>query len=86
MDDLRAQFPVLEHLAYLNAGSNGPVPERALDAVSRSLAWQATEGRGDKAHFEENAERILAYLIQEGFILDELDAPASLATSTSSAS
>ena len=58
MDDLRAQFPVLERLAYLNAGSNGPVPQRALDAVSRSLAWQATEGRGDKAHFEENADRI----------------------------
>ena len=58
MDDLRAQFPVLEHLAYLNAGSNGPVPQRALDAVSESLRWQATEGRGDKAHFEENAARI----------------------------
>ena len=58
MDDLRAQFPVLERLAYLNAGSNGQVAQRALDAVSRSLAWQATEGRGDKAHFEENADRI----------------------------
>jgi selenocysteine lyase/cysteine desulfurase len=55
---MRAQFPVLERLAYLNAGSNGPVPQRALDAVSRSLEWQATAGRGDKAHFEENAARI----------------------------
>ncbi len=58
MDDLRAQFPVLERLAYLNAGSNGPVPQAALDAVDESLRWQATEGRGDKAHFEENAARI----------------------------
>jgi L-cysteine/cystine lyase len=58
VDDLRAQFPVLEHLAYLNAGSNGPVPKTALDAVSESLRWQATEGRGDKAHFEETAARI----------------------------
>jgi L-cysteine/cystine lyase len=58
VDDLRAQFPVLEHLAYLNAGSNGPVPQPALDAVSKSLRWQATEGRGDKAHFEETAARI----------------------------
>ena len=58
MDDLRAQFPVLEQLAYLNAGSNGPVPQPALDAVSESLRWQATEGRGDKAHFEETAARI----------------------------
>ena len=42
----------------MNAGSNGPVPQRALDAVSESLRYQATEGRGDKAHFEENAARI----------------------------
>jgi L-cysteine/cystine lyase len=58
VDDLRAQFPVLERLAYLNAGSNGPVPQPALDAVDESLRWQAAEGRGDKAHFEENAARI----------------------------
>jgi L-cysteine/cystine lyase len=58
VDDLRSHFPVLERLAYLNAGSNGPVPQPALDAVSESLSWQATEGRGDKAHFEENANRI----------------------------
>jgi L-cysteine/cystine lyase len=58
VDDLRAQFPVLERLAYLNAGSNGPVPQAALDAVAESLARQATEGRGDRQHFEENAERI----------------------------
>jgi L-cysteine/cystine lyase len=58
VDDLRAQFPVLERLAYLNAGSNGPVPQAALAAVDESLRWQATEGRGDKAHFEENANRI----------------------------
>ncbi|MGH2800512.1 MAG: aminotransferase class V-fold PLP-dependent enzyme, partial [Thermoleophilaceae bacterium] len=58
MDDLRAQFPVLERLAYLNAGSNGPVPQPALDAVRESLRSQAIDGRGDKAHFKENAERI----------------------------
>jgi L-cysteine/cystine lyase len=58
VDDLRAQFPVFRHLAYLNAGSNGPVPQRALDAVDESLRSQATEGRGDRAHFEENARRI----------------------------
>jgi selenocysteine lyase/cysteine desulfurase len=58
VEDLRSQFPVLERLAYLNAGSNGPVPRRALEAVAHSLDRQAIEGRGDKAHFEENAERI----------------------------
>jgi selenocysteine lyase/cysteine desulfurase len=58
VDDLRAQFPVLERLAYLNAGSNGPVPRRALDAVGESLRRQIEEGRGDRAHFEENIRRI----------------------------
>jgi L-cysteine/cystine lyase len=58
VDDLRAQFPVLERLEYLNAGSNGPVPRPVLDAVDESLRRQVTEGRGDRAHFEENAERI----------------------------
>jgi selenocysteine lyase/cysteine desulfurase len=58
VNDLRAQFPVLERLAYLNAGSNGPVPQPALDAVAESLRQQAIEGRGDRAHFEQNVERI----------------------------
>jgi L-cysteine/cystine lyase len=58
VDALRAQFPVLERLVYLNAGSNGPVPGRALDVVAESLRRQAAEGRGDRAHFEENAARI----------------------------
>lgn len=58
MDDLRAEFPVFERLAYLNAGSNGPVPQRALGAAQQSMQRQAIEGRGDKAAFEENGRRI----------------------------
>jgi selenocysteine lyase/cysteine desulfurase len=58
VDDLRDQFPVFEWLAYFNAGSNGPVPRPALDAVAESLRSQAEEGRGDRAHFEENSRRI----------------------------
>jgi selenocysteine lyase/cysteine desulfurase len=58
VDDLRAEFPVFERLAYLNAGSNGPVPRRALDAVDASVRRQVEDGRGDKAHFEETIERL----------------------------
>jgi selenocysteine lyase/cysteine desulfurase len=58
LDDLRAEFPVFERLSYLNAGSNGPVPRRALEAAQQSMHRQATDGRGDKAAFEENARRI----------------------------
>jgi selenocysteine lyase/cysteine desulfurase len=58
VDDLRAEFPVFERFAYLNAGSNGPVPQRALGAAQQSMQRQAVEGRGDKAAFEENGRRI----------------------------
>ena len=30
---LRSEFPVLERLSYLNAGTNGPIPRRATDAA-----------------------------------------------------
>jgi selenocysteine lyase/cysteine desulfurase len=58
VDHLRAEFPVFERFAYLNAGSNGPVPQRALGAAQQSMRRQAVEGRGDKAAFEENGRRI----------------------------
>ena len=57
MRDLRSQFPVLERLAYLNAGTNGPVPRRALEAAEASLRRQAEEGRSGTAFFEETAAR-----------------------------
>ena len=56
MQSLRSQFPVLERIAYLNAGTNGPVPRRALDAASESLRRQAERGRGGEAFFKAFAE------------------------------
>jgi selenocysteine lyase/cysteine desulfurase len=49
---LRAQFPVLERVAYLNTGSVGPLARAAADAASADLRLQAEQGRGGKAHFE----------------------------------
>jgi L-cysteine/cystine lyase len=49
--DLRAQFPVLERIAYLNAGTDGPLPRAATDAARAELDAQAAEGRV-QAHFE----------------------------------
>jgi L-cysteine/cystine lyase len=49
---LRSEFPVLERLSYLNAGTNGPVPRRATDAARESLVQQANEGRGGTPFFE----------------------------------
>jgi len=50
--DLRSQFPVLERLAYLNAGSVGPVPRSAADAAQAELRDALENGRGAKAQFD----------------------------------
>ena len=55
MHELRAEFPVLERLAYLNAGSNGPVPRRAASAVEVELRAQLEHGRGDPRYVSERA-------------------------------
>jgi L-cysteine/cystine lyase len=52
VDELRAEFPVLERVAYLNTGSNGPVPRRGAEAARDALRRQAEEGRGGAAFFE----------------------------------
>src|SRR3954449_8411024 len=49
---LRAEFPVLDRIAYLNAGTDGPVPQRAAAAAAASIAAQADAGRAGKSHFE----------------------------------
>ncbi|MFL5842469.1 MAG: aminotransferase class V-fold PLP-dependent enzyme, partial [Thermoleophilaceae bacterium] len=50
---LRQEFPVLDTVAYLNAGTDGPVPQRAAAAAAASIAAQAEEGRAGKAYFEQ---------------------------------
>lgn len=42
---LRAEFPVLEHVAYLNAGTDGPAPRRALERASQRTAVVLEQGR-----------------------------------------
>jgi selenocysteine lyase/cysteine desulfurase len=58
VEELRAQFPVLERVAYLNAGTNGPVPRRAFEATEAALIEQLEQGRSNKAWFERMVERI----------------------------
>jgi L-cysteine/cystine lyase len=57
VQSLRAQFPVLERASYLNAGTNGPVPRRALEAACDSLRSQAERGRAGQAFFDAFVER-----------------------------
>jgi L-cysteine/cystine lyase len=49
--DLRAAFPILSRVAYLNAGTDGPVAEAARTAARAAVDAQAEEGRF-LPHFE----------------------------------
>ena len=55
-DEARAQFPVFARYAYLNAGSSGPFPQAAADAVRARLERDLTQGRSGKAYIEEILE------------------------------
>jgi L-cysteine/cystine lyase len=52
---LRAEFPVLERLAYLNAGTDGPLAARAAAAASEMLQRELEEGRA-ASHFARRKE------------------------------
>jgi L-cysteine/cystine lyase len=56
LDEARAQFPVFERYAYLNAGSSGPLPRAAVDAVRGRLERDLEEGRTGTAYIEELRE------------------------------
>ena len=52
---LRAQFPVLERVAYLNSGTDGPLPGVAVAAAQAELEDAGRSGRVT-AHFERRFE------------------------------
>ena len=55
VEALRAQFPVLEHTAYLNSGTDGPLAAAAVAAAHEELAGQERDGRVS-SHFERRVE------------------------------
>jgi L-cysteine/cystine lyase len=54
--ELRARFPVLRRIAYLNAGTNGPVPAAASAAARDELEREERDGRSGLAHMERRQE------------------------------
>jgi L-cysteine/cystine lyase len=52
---LRSEFPVLQHSAYLNAGTDGPVPSKAVQAAKLALESEEHDGRF-VTHFEARHE------------------------------
>jgi L-cysteine/cystine lyase len=55
-EEARAQFPVLERFAYLNAGTNGPLARATIDALVEQAQRDLAEGRSSKAYFERMLE------------------------------
>jgi L-cysteine/cystine lyase len=51
-EEARAQFPVFERVAYLNAGSMGPLPRAAFAAMTDGLRIDLEQGRGGKPYYE----------------------------------
>jgi selenocysteine lyase/cysteine desulfurase len=47
----REQFPVFDRLAFMNAGSEGPIPRRAAEAVQARLRDELEGGRGGRPYF-----------------------------------
>ena len=51
--EFRAQFPVFESVAYLNAGTEGPVPRATAEAVHERLRRDIEDGRAGRAYFDQ---------------------------------
>ena len=61
----RAHFPVLEHKAYLNAGTEGPLPRQAAAAVRDRIDLELTAGRCGKPYMMSVLD--LARQLREGY-------------------
>ena len=55
-DEARALFPALQRVAYLNAGSMGPLATPTLEAIQAEQSRQLEEGRGGLPFFERLVE------------------------------
>jgi L-cysteine/cystine lyase len=68
-EEARAQFPVLERYAYLNAGTNGPLARATVEAVTAQAERELRAGRSGRPQFDamlehrETARRELAAVI-----------------------
>ena len=84
-EEARAQFPVFERYAYLNAGTNGPLARTTVEAMAEFNRRDLEHGRGRKAYFEqilalrERARQALAG------VLDVVPENVALVSSTTNA-
>ena len=81
LSGLRVQFPVLRRFAYLNAGTNGPVPTAASAAAIAELEREQATGRSGAAHFMHCQQ--LADALRTGYAARLGATPADVALTTS---
>ena len=55
-EEARSQFPVLDRLAYLNAGTNGPLARATIEAFVAQAERDLSEGRTGQAFVEQMRE------------------------------
>jgi selenocysteine lyase/cysteine desulfurase len=82
IEEARRQFPVFERFAYLNAGTNGPLAQRTVEAIVGQAQADLEAGRGGAAYFErivQLRERVRAKLAAVVGVAEE---NLSLSTST----
>lgn len=79
---LRAAFPVCARVAYLNAGTNGPVAAASADAARAELEYELDSGRAGMPYFERL--RALMESLRAGYAarLNADSADVALTTST----
>jgi L-cysteine/cystine lyase len=51
LERFRSEFPVFARRVYLNTGTDGPLPSRAVDAARAQLERESSQGRSGADHF-----------------------------------
>jgi L-cysteine/cystine lyase len=83
--EARAAFPVLEHLAYLNAGTFGPLSAATVAAMQSATARDLHEGRSGLPFYTETTEARERLRSRLGALVGAEDGTVALASSTTEA-
>ena len=84
-EEARALFPALERVAYLNAGSMGPLATPTFETMQGELRRQLEEGRGGLPFFERMVELRAEVRAQLAGLLGVASENLALTTSTTEA-
>ncbi len=81
-EEARAQFPVLDRVAYLNAGSSGPLARPTYDAMVAEERRNLEEGRMGRAYIERYLELRAELRVILGGLVDAEPELVALTAST----